>query len=230
MRRERETRIVRQTRRAIVGALAAGALVLASGTFTPAAAQARSGLEIRLPDESIRAVEGPLVQLTGAVDERELRDLLEHGFPIRVHYRLELWTKTGWFDDLRGTEEWDVLVRFDPLRKSYGVVRIAGNQISPLGEFAQHADAVQAAERPYRARLVAPKWKRAYYLGVVDIEALSLSDLEDVERWLRGELRPAVRGERNPGTALGRGLRSLATHLLGSESRHYEGRSGTFRP
>jgi len=36
---------------------------------------------------------------------------------------------------------------------------------------------------------------------------MSLSDLDEVERWLRGELRPAVRGQRNPGTAIGRGLR-----------------------
>ena len=65
---------------------------------------------------------------------------------------------------------------------------------------------------------------------MVDVETLSLNDLDEVERWLRGELRPAVRGRRNPGTALGRGLRTLAVRLLGSESRHYEARTGTFRP
>lgn len=218
---------------AVVATWVPAGLTLAATSATAATslhAQSRAGLEIRLPDPPSRATEGPLVLLTGALRERELRDLLEHGFPIHVHYRLELWTKTGLFDDLRGTEEWDVLLRYDPLRRSYGIARIVGDQVTPLGEFAQHGDGVQAAERPYRSRLVAPRGKRAYYLGVVDIETLSLSDLEEVERWLRGELRPAVRGERNPGTALGRGLRSLATHLLGSESRHYESRSGTFRP
>jgi hypothetical protein len=50
-----------------------------------------------------------------------------------------------------------------------------------------------------------------------------------VERWLRGELRPAVRGEKNPGTALTRGVRTLVVRLLGGEKRHYEARSGTFR-
>ena len=228
MRTESGLRFVRIARRAFIAA-ALGVALLPMGA-TPVAAQPRPGLEIRLPDPAFRATDGPLVRLLGAVSERELRELLDHGFPIRVHYRIELWTKTGWFDDLRGSEEWDVLIRFDPLRRSYGVARIVGDQVTPLGEFGQHAEAVQAAERPYRSRLVAPRGKRAYYLGVVDIETLSLSDLEEVERWLRGELRPAVRGERNPGTALGRGLRSLATHLLGSESRHYETRSGTFKP
>jgi hypothetical protein len=204
--------------------------VLAATRPTALLAQARPNLEIRLPDPGSRAVEGPLVRVAGALQERELRDLLDHGFPIRVHYRVELWTTTGWFDDLRDSKEWDVLMRFDPLKHTYAVARIVGDQVTPLGDFAEHADAVVAAERPYRAPLVGPRGRRAYYLAVVDIETLSLSDLEEVERWLRGELRPAVRGQRNPGTALGRGLRSLAVHLLGSESRHYEARSGAFRP
>ena len=58
---------------------------------------------------------------------------------------------------------------------------------------------------------------------------LSVNDLDEVERWLRGELRPAVRGERNPGTAITRGLRSLVVGILGGENRHYEARSRTFR-
>jgi hypothetical protein len=39
-----------------------------------------------------------------------------------------------------------------------------------------------------------------------------------------------VRGRRNPGTAVGRGLKTLATRLLGGETRHYEVLSETFRP
>ena len=60
-------------------------------------------------------------------------------------------------------------------------------------------------------------------------EMLSLNDLDEVERWLRGELSPAVRGQRNPGGVLGRGLRTLFVRLLGAERRHYEVRSKTFR-
>jgi hypothetical protein len=58
---------------------------------------------------------------------------------------------------------------------------------------------------------------------------LSVSDLDQLERWLRGELRPAVRGENNPLTAIGEGARTLVTRILGGERRHYEKRSGTFR-
>lgn len=189
-----------------------------------------NGIVFRLPEPSAGPVEGPLVRIAGVLGERDLRDALEHGFPLRIHYRVELWTIAGWFDDLRDASEWDVVLRYDPLRKSYQVARLVGDQVTPLGEFASHADAAVAAERPYRVPLSPPKGRRSYYSAVVDVETMQLSDLDEVERWLRGELRPAVRGRRNPGTALGRGLRTLAVRLLGSESRHYEARSVTFIP
>jgi hypothetical protein len=62
------------------------------------------------------------------------------------------------------------------------------------------------------------------------VRTLSVSDLDEVNAWLRGELRPAVSGERNPGTAISRGIRSLTTRLLGGEKREYVARSATFRP
>ncbi|HEX6316419.1 MAG TPA: hypothetical protein VFZ73_16225, partial [Gemmatimonadaceae bacterium] len=69
---------------------------------------------------------------------------------------------------------------------------------------------------------------RQYYIGMVDVESMSLTDLDEVERWLRGELQPAVRGDRNPGTALGRGIRKMFVRLLGAERRNLQARSRTF--
>jgi len=195
----------------------------------PAAAQ-KTRLEIRVPAQAQLASEGPLVSATGILDDRALRDMLAHGFPLRIHYRAELWTVGGWANDLRAAWEWDVIVRLDPLDHSVGVARIVGDQITPLGKFRDYAQAAAAVGRPYRVPIVPPRGRRAYYALGVDVEALSANDLDEVERWLRGELRPAVRGERNPGTAIGRGVQSLFTRLLGSETRHYETRSGTFRP
>ena len=190
----------------------------------------RAGAEIRLPAQGSLAAEGPLVRVVRVLDDRELRDLLEHGFPVRVHYRAELWTIGRLFSDLQGTREWDLVVRLDPLAKVYEVARIAGDQITFLGRFATLDEAAAAAERPVRVSLTAPRGVRGYYNVAIDVDALSLSDLDEVERWLRGELRPAVRGRRSPGTALGNGLKVLAERLLGGETRHYDVRSETFRP
>lgn len=59
------------------------------------------------------------------------------------------------------------------------------------------------------------------------MQTLDVSDLDELERWLNGEARPMVQGRRNPGTVLTRGLRSLASRLLGGEVRRLEARSPT---
>ena len=63
---------------------------------------------------------------------------------------------------------------------------------------------------------------------MLEIEKVSVSDLDELNAWLSGELRPATRGERNPGTSLMRGLKTLMLRMLGGENPRYEARSGTF--
>ena len=88
---------------------------------------------------------------------------------------------------------------------------------------------IKEVERPLRVPLRAAKQKsRQYFIGVLDVESMSLTDLNEVERWLRGELQPAVRGDGNPGTALGRGIRRVFVRLLGAERRNLQARSRTF--
>ena len=85
--------------------------------------------------------------------------------------------------------------------------------------------------RPYTPTIRIPRRGRRYYYNArVEVEPMSVNDLDEVERWLRGELRPAVRCERNPGTALGRGLGQLLVRIVGGERRELTGRSGTFVP
>ena len=100
-----------------------------------------------------------------------------------------------------------------------------------LGSFANIQEAEAVLDAPFVAPISTPKpGKRSYYTLTVDIETLSLTELDEVERWLRGELKPAVRGKKNPGTAVGRGVRTVMVRLLGGEKRRYEAKSGTFRP
>jgi len=210
------------------------ALALAVAFLTslgaPLAGQRRARIELALPQPTLLTVEGPLVRGYGVLADRKLRDMLRNGFPARLHYRVELWSAGGVLNDLERATEWDVIVRYDPLDQTYAVARIAGGVVTPLGRFRQLADAQTAVERPHRAAIVAPRrGKRYYYNAILDVETLSLSDLDEVELWLKGELRPAVRGQRNPGTALTRGLRTLFVRLVGGERRRYEQRSRTFR-
>lgn len=203
----------------------AGCFVFAS----PLVAQ-KARVEVNAPPQRAWADEAPTVSSAGLLTDAAMRDLLANGFPARLHYRLERWKSGRWFDDLQAASEWDVILKYDVLSKRYQVARVVNNKAQALGEHGTLEEAANAAEAPYQTTISLPrKGQRGYYNLMLDVEMLSLSDLDEVERWLRGELKPAVRGERNPGTALTRGVRTIVVRLLGGEKRHYEARSGTFR-
>jgi hypothetical protein len=197
---------------------------------TPLDAQ-KVRLEVVLPAQPAWMVEPPAVSSAGLLSDASMRDLLSNGFPARLHYRLERWASGRWFDDLRAAFEWDVILKYDVLGKKYQVVRVVNKKAESLGDYPAVADAASAVEAAYRVGIALPKkGERGYYNLLLDVETLSLSDLDEVQRWLRGELKPAVSGKKNPGTAVGRGVRTLVVRLLGGEKRHYEARTGTFRP
>ena len=199
-------------------------------TAAPALAQRSARVQIELPAVESRSEEGPRVRALRVLSDSRLRDLLRNGFPARLHWRVEAWSTRGWFDDLKGSVEWDVIVRYEPLERRYEIVHIdADGNPTPLGRTENFANVEAIIERAQRAPIVPPRRRdRLYYTVALDVEMLSVSDLDEVERWLRGELRPAVRGQRNPGTAVTRGVKTVVAKLLGAEKRHYEERSGRF--
>lgn len=171
----------------------------------------------------------PIVSSRGVLSSGQVRSLVSNGFPARMHYKLEQWSVGRIFDDLKRTAEWDVVLRFDALAKNYEVYRITGTQAARLGHYPDFETAIAAAEGPYVTLMPPPKrGQRSYYSLVLEVESLSLSDLDEVERWLRGELKPAIRGDKNPGTAVSRGLGTLFVRLMGGDKRRYEARSGKF--
>ena len=206
--------------------IAFAALVMAA----PLGAQ-KVHVEVLPPAQNAWGDDTPSVASGGLLSDASMRDLLSNGFPARLHYRLERWAAGRWFDDLKAAFEWDVIMKYDVLGKKYQVVRVVNRKSESLGEFAAAADAENAVESAYKVGISLPKkGQRGYYNLLLDVEVLSLTDLDEVQRWLRGELKPAVEGKKNPGTAVGRGIRTLVVRLLGGEKRHYEARTGTFRP
>ncbi|MES3034442.1 MAG: hypothetical protein V4813_10660 [Gemmatimonadota bacterium] len=211
--------------------LLSAALVATSlaGNATSALAQHDARLDIILPTRAVGGADGPAFAPRSMLATRDLRDLLRGGFPARLHFRCELWRNERLNNTLDAAVEWDMLVRFDQLNRKYEVYRIVGEQASRLGRLDTIEEAEALVERPFR--IMAPPMRRGrsyYYDSSVDVEVLSLSDLDEVERWLRGEVRPALRGDRNPGTAVTRTVRTFFVRLLGGERRHYQTQTKTF--
>lgn len=204
-------------------------------TLTIAAAPVVAGaqepdIEVRLPAAAARATESPFTRTSGLL-RAPMSDLVRSGFPARIRYKIERWAVGGWADDLKATREWNVIVRYDQLARVFRVVRVFRGTATALGESPTITGADSIVARLTRTPMPPPRrGERSYYTLSIELEMLSLSDLDELENWLRGEFRPAVRGERNPGTALTRGLRTLVVRLLGGEKRRYEARSPTFTP
>lgn len=204
----------------------AGALLV---TFQAGAQKPQ--VQVVLPERIQLGSEPPSVRSASLLTDGPMKSLLINGFPARLHYRIERWATGGWFDDIKAVGEWDVIVKYDALGQRYHVFRAVGNRAVELGNYEDLAGAESVVDVPFRAPIAPPKiGQRSYYNLVLDIETLSLTELDELEQWLRGELKPAVRGKKNPGTAVSRGVRTLMVRLLGGEKRRYEARSGTFRP
>ena len=121
--------------------------------------------------------------------DHDIREMMHSGFPARLHYRLELWGASGFFDDLKRQTEWDVIVRYNPLKRRYTATRIEGERITALGSF-DNLDPIEAMlSQATQPALAAPDGHDKYYYNLVlDVQMLSVSDLDEVERWLKGDL------------------------------------------
>lgn len=183
-------------------------------------------LEIVLPTSTTAMS----VRLRNAIDGGRFEELLRSGFDVRVHLTAELWKIGRVFNDVVTSTEWDLIVHFDQFDEVYDVARIEPDgRVVPLGTYRRLADAKQALALAYAPPLRRPAaGARHYYAVRADIETLDLKDLDELTRWLRGELGPAVQGRRNPGTALGRGVRTLVSRVMGGEVRRLEARSPRF--
>ena len=200
-------------------------------SINPVALAQKPEISIALPEQTVRSTESPQVRSQDLVNDGATVDLLRNGFPARLHYRAERWSTSGWFDDIAAEAEWDVVVRYDPLEKVFQVYRVVGKRTVLLGAFATIEEAEAVIDAPFAMPIAPPKkGKSSYYTLTLDVESLSLTELDELERWLRGELKPAVRGKKNPGTAVGRGVRTVIVRMLGGEKRRYTARSKTFKP
>lgn len=167
-----------------------------------------------------------LLKLQDALADQELENAIRSGLPLRIRFRVELW-KDAFFDDQIGAEEWTTVLTFDPLSELY-IVRTRSSTPSARA-YTQYRAAREQIEGVYSLTLRPTSRGRYYYTASVDIETLSLSDLDELERWLKGELQPAVSGDRSIPGALGQGARRLFMRVLSLPERRFEARSERFR-
>jgi hypothetical protein len=192
------------------------------GAGTPGVAgQDPEGVPVRI---DVVAETGALeVQLGDLLADGGLRRAIHQGLPLRVGVRAELW-QDRFFDSQRAVAEWKASVVFDPVLLSYHV-EVQDGAAETVGSLAAAAEALQ---RRFQLPIRPERPGRYYYLAIVEMETLSLSDLEELQRWLRGDLAPAVAGEQDVEGAVARGVRRLFVRALGLPTRRLRLRTPTF--
>ena len=204
----------------IARVLFAGFLLLLATRADSAEAQVAGAFSVRPASAAERW--RPLVEIPNLLEDPVLQNALSSGLPLRFHLRVELWERSI-FDRLAESQEISLAVLQDPLDRMYRIETAVNVSALPTRSDAQAA--IRATLRPG----VQPRGGgRFYYLATLEVETLSLSDLEELRRWIRGEVQPAVEGRAPPGRAVERGLRRVFVRLLGLPTRRFETRSDIF--
>lgn len=156
---------------------------------------------------------------------------LVSGLPLRFHFQLELWHDKFIADGLRQRTYWSLILYQEPLSGEFSLTRSWDPDRAEW--FATLAAAAQALERVYLSPMEGPPPNSGqyYYDARLEVEVLSLGDLDELEHWLRGEVLDEE-GSSGSGLAraLGRGIKRLFIRLIGLSARKYEARTELFRP
>ena len=155
-----------------------------------------------------------------------LSEALHSGLPLRIRVVADLWKSRTFFDSPKGQGEWRASVLYDPLEGRYRVATGAEGSVEiAVDSLPEVREALQSR---FSMSLRPLERGRYYYLGKVEVETLSLSDLEELQRWLRGDLAPAVAGDEEIGSAIGRGVGRVFVRILGLQARTFKVRTPKF--
>lgn len=192
-----------------------------------AAFGARPGAVAAQDEETWISVEprtgGVVVELGALLEDRALANAVHEGLPLRISVDAELWADRL-FDSEEGRESWKASVLYDPVTLRYEVQVGQAEAV----EFRTLNEARDHLQRSFQLGLRPARPGRYYYLASVEMATLSLSDLEELRRWLSGDLAPAVGGDAPVDGAVARGVRRLFVRALGLPTRRVRLRTEAF--
>lgn len=232
-------------------------LVLADGIGASLAGQDEPSSPAQAQEEPLllEVVEGGeiAIHLGDILSDPALVEAVESGLPLRLEIVTQLW-RDGFFDSQVGRSLWRANVFYDALEEEF-VLQVEGSSgdgseggvgpgadgangtggspgtdggVGTVRSFSSMDGLRYALPRVIEPSLGPEEEGRFYYLSRLSVETLSLSDLEELRRWLRGELAPAISGNGDVEGATEQGLRRAVIRLLGMPTRRFDARTPTF--
>lgn len=163
------------------------------------------------------------LELATVLEDGGLRRALHSGLPIRIEVSVELW-RDGFFDQQEAGGTWRASVLHDAVTQTYEF-QVEDQEPLSLPDLGRVAQELQAG---FESEVRPERPGRYYYLAEVEMQTLSLSDLEELGRWLQGDLGPVVEGEAPAETAVARGLRRVMVRALRLPARRERLRTPSF--
>ena len=204
-------------------------LALGGAGALPAQAPADSAprpprLTVEPRRDSTGALRGALVRTQHLMADGVFAGALRQGFPARFTIRVGLWRDGRFLDSEERSATWENVVLLDPVAGRYELVR----STEGVERFTALEGLDEALGIPASVELPPDQPDaRYYFVASVEMATLSVSEVEEIERWLRGDLGRAVTERGDVGNALGRGARLVLVRLSGLPNRRLETRTPT---
>jgi hypothetical protein len=180
------------------------------------------------PDTASNGARQALLRVEHLLDDPRIETMLASEFPLRLHYRLELWRSRALWDAFERSVEWDVVIRHEPLLDQYTVATVDNRQ-TRIERYASRDALAAGLHRLVRIAIQPSQAGQYYYHASLDVSTLSDADIRELERFLQGDVGPAATGNADVGSALGRGVRRLLLQVAGLPSLRLEMSSAEFR-
>lgn len=181
-------------------------------------------LTVEIRRDSAGALSGALVRARHLMADGVAAGALRQGFSARFAFRVGLWRDGRFADREERSLAWENVVLMDPVGGRYELVRSTGD----VERFAALEGLDGALAVPALVELAPSQPDARYYVvASVEMTMLSVSEVEEVERWLRGDLGRAVTERGDIGDAFGRGARLVLVRLSGLPTRRLETRTPT---
>jgi len=121
---------------------------------------------------------------------------IDKGVPISIDYNLELWkVRPGWFDSRQAAFGLTYKVRYDTWSKEYTVLEIRPDLTieNKLSGRRETYDLILGTDN---VAFAPTDTSASYYLtGKIVVKLMTLSNFEEVESWLKGEISEMERPE-----------------------------------
>jgi hypothetical protein len=206
------------------------ALLLACTALIPARAMAQGTgtvhITVTLAGASGTARQ-PVLQTEDLLNDPRVSAMLASGFPLRLHYRVQIWRSRTFVDAQTYQTEWDVVVRHEPLLDQYQVAEVyrltqRSTRFPGREELARYL----GTRRLIKIGPTDPG--EYYYVAAIEISTLSDTDIKELEQFLSGDVGPAATGGEPLGSALSNAIRRALLSVAGLPKVQVEGRSEKF--